>query len=101
MLLGHGPVYAHRSVHRLRHRNHHLRTECRAPHANKCLKSSLESVRLITMWENITHRGHTYSLGDEVRIVVVPNETYEGFLNVIEREYIVLVGTGAIVHGFE
>lgn len=54
------------------------------------------------MWTNITHRGHDYALGDEVRITVQPgDEIYEGFLNLIDPKFIVLVGTGVKIAGFE
>lgn len=53
------------------------------------------------MWDTITYHDEDFRLGDDIKIVVEPGaEVYQGFLNVIERGYIVLVGTGCSVLGY-
>lgn len=46
-------------------------------------------------WETIEFRdGRRYALGDEVVITLRGGDTYQGHLNMIQPEYIILTNTG-------
>lgn len=47
------------------------------------------------MWTTLTFRDEDFQLGDELEATLAPDgAVFRGFLNVIERGYIILAGAG-------